>query len=143
MAKSTTFSNDLILLIFNGTNISLIADNTVTSPLTNLYLALHTSDPGVGGAQTTNETSYTNYVRIAVARTGGGWSVASGAASNVAAATFATCGASGATITHVSIGTLVSGAGKVLYAGVLNSPLVVVNGVIPSFAGGALTATES
>ena len=68
MPKSTTFSNDLAALIFNATAIANIADNAASSPLTNLYLSLHTSSPGTGGSQTTNETSYTNYARVAVAR---------------------------------------------------------------------------
>jgi len=143
MPKSTTFSNDLVALIFNATAIANIADNAGASPLTNLYLSLHTADPGVGGAQTTNETSYTNYARIAVARTVGGWTVASGAAENAALAQFAQCGASGATITHVAVGTSAAGAGKVLYAGALNSPLAVSNGIQPQFAIGDLTVTES
>jgi len=143
MPKSTTFSNDLVALIFNATAIANIADNAGASPLANLYLSLHTADPGVGGAQTTNETSYTNYARIAVARTVGGWTVASGAAENAALAQFAQCGASGATITHVAVGTSGAGAGKVLYAGALNSPLAVSNGIQPQFAIGDLTVTES
>lgn len=143
MPKSTTFSNDLAALIFNATAIANIADNAAGSPLTNLYLSLHTATPGIGGSQLTNETAYTNYVRIAIARTAGGWSVASGAASNVALAQFAQCGVTGATLTHVAIGTASSGAGKVLYAGALNASLAVANGIQPQFAAAALVATES
>jgi len=142
MPKSTTFSNDLAALIFNATAIADIAENDTSSPLANLYLSLHTADPGLGGSQLTNETSYTNYARIAVARTAGGWTVASGAAENAALAQFAQCGASGATITHVAIGTASSGAGKVLYAGALTSSLAVANLIQPQFAAGALVATE-
>jgi hypothetical protein len=143
MPKSTTFSNDIVALIFNATPIANIADNASSSPATNLYLSLHTASPGVGGAQTTNETSYTNYARIAVSRNSGGWTVASGSASNTAIAQFAQCGASGATITHVAIGTASSGTGKVLYAGPLTASLAVANLIQPQFAIGALTATES
>src|SRR5881392_3242288 len=32
------------------------------------YISLHTADPGETGDQTTSETAYTNYVRVAVAR---------------------------------------------------------------------------
>jgi hypothetical protein len=142
MPKSTTFSNDIALLIFNATAIANIADNAGSSPLTSLYLSLHTASPGIGGAQTTNETAYTNYVRIAITRNGAGWTVASGGATNAALAQFAQCGVTGATITHVAIGTASSGAGKVLYAGALNSSLAVSNGVQPQFAATTLTATE-
>ena len=143
MPKSTTFSNDIALLIFNATAIANLADNASASPATNLYLSLHTSSPGIGGAQTTNETAYTNYARIAITRNGAGWTVASGGATNAALAQFPQCGASGATITHVAIGTASSGAGKVLYAGALSASLAVANLIQPQFAASALTATES
>ena len=45
MGKSSTFDNDWLKLIFNATAIANIADNAATSPLTNLYVALHTADP--------------------------------------------------------------------------------------------------
>lgn len=143
MPKSTTFSNDLALLIFNATAIANVADNASSSPLTSLYLSLHTASPGTGGAQTTNETAYTNYARVAVARSGSGWTVSSGAAENAALIQFAQCGASGATITHVAIGTASSGSGKVLYQGALNSSLAVALNIQPQFAAGDLVATES
>lgn len=143
MPKSTTYSNDLALLLFNATAIANIADNAGSSPLTSLYISLHTSSPGTGGSQTTNETAYTNYARVAVARSGVGWTVASGAAENAALIQFAQCGVTGATITHVGIGTASSGSGKMLYAGALNSSLAVANLIQPQFAAGALTATES
>lgn len=144
MPKSTSASNSILALIFNATTWADIAENDTSAPSTNLYLSLHTADPGVGGAQTTNETAYTNYVRIAVARTTGGWDVpSSGATANAALAQFAQCGASGATLTHVAIGTGSAGAGLVLYAGALSSSLAVANGIQPQFAAGALDVTES
>lgn len=143
MPKSTTFSNDFVALTFNATAIANIADNATASPLTNLYLSLHTASPGIGGSQLTNETSYTNYVRIPVARTVGGWTVLAGVATNAALAQFAQCGVTGATITHVGIGTDVSGAGKMLYAGALNSSLAVANLIQPQFSIGTLTVTEA
>ncbi len=144
MPKSTTFSNDVMALIFNATAIANIADNAASSPLTNLYVSLHTADPGVGGSQTSNETAYTNYARVAVARTTSGWSAPSGGATaNAALIQFAQCGASGATLTHVAIGTASSGTGKVLYAGALNSSLAVANLIQPQFAAGDLDVVES
>jgi hypothetical protein len=143
MAKSTTTCNNLLKLIFNGTAWTSIADNTATSPATNLYLSLHTADPGVGGTQSTNETSYTNYVRIAVARTNVGWTVTTNTAANAALAQFAQCGVTGATLTYVAIGMLSTGAGIILYSGALNSALAVANGIQPQFALGALVVTET
>ena len=144
MPKSTSASNSILALIFNATAWADIAENDSSSPATNLYLSLHTADPGVGGSQETNETSYTNYVRIAIARTTGGWDAPSGGATaNAALAQFAQCGASGATLTHVAIGTASSGAGLVLYAGALTSSLAVANGIQPQFAAGALDISEA
>jgi hypothetical protein len=144
MPKSTTTCNNILALIFNATTWNDIAENDTTSPATNLYLSLHTATPGVGGSQTTNETSYTNYVRVAVIRTTSGWAVpASGATSNAALVQFAQCGVTGATITHVAIGTAASGAGLVLYAGALNTSLAVANLIQPQFAANALTVTEA
>lgn len=144
MPKSTSTCNNILALIFNATAWTDIAENDTSAPATNLYLSLHTADPGVGNNQTTNETAYTNYVRVAVARTTGGWDVPSGGATaNAALVQFAQCGASGATLTHVAIGTASGGAGTVLYAGALSSSLAVANGIQPQFAAGALDVTEA
>lgn len=144
MPKSTATCNSILALIFNATAWADIAENDSSSPNTNLYLSLHTADPGVGNNQTTNETSYTNYARVAVARTTSGWDAPSaGATTNAALIQFAQCGATGATITHVAIGTASAGAGTVLYAGALNSSLAVANLIQPQFADSALTVTES
>ena len=144
MPKSTATCNSILALIFNATAWADIAQNDGSGPLTDLYLSLHTADPGVGNNQTTNETAYTNYVRIAVERTTSGWDVpASGATANAALAQFAQCGVTGATLTHVAIGTAASGAGTVLYAGALSSSLAVANGIQPQFAAGALDVTET
>jgi len=144
MPKSTTASNNILALIFNATTWNNIAENDTSSPNTSLYLSLHTADPGVGGSQTTNETAYTNYVRVAVVRTSVGWEVpASGETSNADLVQFAQCGVTGATVTHVAIGTDSSGAGLVLYAGALNSSLAVANLIQPQFAANALTVTEA
>lgn len=144
MPKSTTACNDILGLLFNAAAIANIADNAASAPLTNLYISLHTSNPGIGGSQTTGETSYTNYTRVAVARTTSGWSApSSGATANAALIQFPQCGATGATITYVAIGTASSGTGKVLYAGALSSSLTVANLIQPQFAIAALTVTES
>lgn len=144
MPKSTSTCNSLLALVFNATTWNLIAENDTTSPATNLYVSLHTADPGVGNSQTTNETAYTNYVRVAVARTTGGWDAPTGGVTaNAALVQFAQCGVTGATITHVAIGTGSSGAGTVLYAGSLSSSLAVANGIQPQFAVGALDVTET
>lgn len=110
----------LAKLIFNATNWANIADNTVTSPLANLFVSLHNADPGEAGSQTTSETAYTNYARQSVARTSGGWTISGTDPTQVVNAgtiTFPQCGVTGDTITHWGIGTLVSGAGVLLASG--------------------------
>lgn len=144
MPKSTTVCNKILALIFNATAWADIAENDGSSPAANIYVSLHTADPGVGGAQTTNETSYTNYARVAVARTTGGWDAPSGGATqNAALIQFAQCGVTGATLTHVAVGLASSGAGEVFYAGALTASLAVANGIQPQFAAGALDVTET
>ena len=143
MAKSVITCNNLLKLLFNATAWTGIADNAASSPYTNLYLSLHTADPGTGNSQLTNETAYTNYTRIAVVRTTVGWTVATNTAVNAALVQFPQCGASGATLTYVAIGTNLTGAGNVLYSGPLNSSLSVASGIQPQFNASALTVTET
>lgn len=143
MGKGNTTSNNLLKLIFNATNWSLIADNTATTPLTNLFVALHTADPTASGSQTSNEIGYTSYARVAVARTTSGWTASSAeSTSPVGAINFpAGTGGSG-TATFWSIGTLTSGAGVILYSGAISPSIVCGNGVTPSLTT-ASTVTES
>lgn len=143
MPKSTTTSNNLLKLVFNAVAWANMADNAAASPYTNLYLSLHSADPGVGNSQLTNEVAYTNYVRIPIARTVGGWTVATNTAVNAALAQFAQCGITGASATHVAVGTNVSGAGNVLYAGALSATLTIANLIQPQFAASALVVTET
>lgn len=131
MAKGATFDNDLLKLIFNATAISLIADNTATTPLTNLFVSLHTADPGSGGSQTTSEAAYTSYARVAVARTSGGWTVTSNSVSPAATIVFPAATGGSETETFLAVGTLTSGAGKILYSGAISPTIVVSSGVTP------------
>lgn len=141
--KTDVFENDFLKLIFNGTAIANIANNATTSPLTNLYLSLHTADPtdAAASGQSTNETTYTGYARIAVARTSGGWTVTGSSVSPTANIDFGTCSAGSATITHVGIGTASSGTGKLLFTGAITPGIVVVVGVTPRITT-ASTITE-
>jgi hypothetical protein len=131
MSKSDTFENDLLKLIFNATAIANIADNAASSPLANLYVALHTADPGDAGVQNTSETTYTGYARQTVARTSGGFTVTGNSVSPVANIDFGVCTAGSATITHFSIGVASSGATKILYSGTVTPNISVSSGVIP------------
>lgn len=132
MSKGDTFENDWLKLIFNATGIANIADNAGSSPLTNLYVSLHTADPGETGDQTTSEISYTGYARVAVARTSGGWTVTGNSVSPAANIDFAAMsGGTGGTATHFAVGTASSGTGKILYSGTISPNISVSTGVIP------------
>lgn len=142
MSKGNTFENDFLKLTFNATAIANLADNAASSPITNLYVSLHTADPGEAGAQNTSEASYTGYARVAVARSGSGWTVTNNSVTNAAAITFPQCTGGSNTITHFAVGTASSSTGKVLYKGQLTAQLAVSNLIIPEFAAGTLTITE-
>lgn len=135
MSKSNTFENDLLLLIFNNTDISLIGDaaglqNSATAG--SLYVSLHTGDPTETGTQTSLETAYTSYARVAVARSAGGWTVTGASVSPTANIDFAECtGAAGSAIQFFGVGTDASGAGKLLYSGAVTPNITMANGVIP------------
>lgn len=135
MSKGNTTENDVLLKIFQATELSWDAN-------TDLFLALHTGDPGEAGSQTTSEATYTSYARVTVARTSGGWDVATNTASNDDLLQFPQCTGGTNTITHVSIGTASSGAGQIIYSGALNASLAVANLIQPQFAANALTITE-
>lgn len=143
MGKSTTTSNNVLKIIFNATAWANIADNAASSPNTNLYVALHTADPGVGGTQSTSEVTYTSYARVAVARTTGGWTASTTASTSpVASITFpAGTGGSG-TATYASVGMLASGAGIILYSGPITPNIVTGSGITPQLTT-ASTVTES
>ncbi|MCC7326538.1 MAG: hypothetical protein IT521_07015 [Burkholderiales bacterium] len=144
MPKSTTTCNSIINLMYRATAWANVADNAAASPLTNTYVGLHTADlTAATNSQAEDETAYTDYARQAVARSTG-WDAASGGATaNAATISFPQCGASGATLTHVSVGVGSSGATAVWHYGALNSSLAVSSGITPQFAAGALTITES
>jgi hypothetical protein len=139
--KGATFENDLLKLIFQGTAVANIADNAASSPLTNLYVSLHTADPTDSGNQTSNEISYTGYARVAVARTSSGFTVTSSSVSPAANIDFGQCTAGSGTVTHFAIGTASSGTGKILYSGTVSPNISVSSGVIPRLTT-ASTITE-
>lgn len=141
MSKGNTFENDWLKLIFNATAIANIADNAASSPLTNLYISLHTADPGEAGDQTTNEATYGSYARVAVARTPGGFTVTGNSVSPAANVEFPACTGGTNTITHWAIGTASSGAGKLLYSGAVSPSVSVSAGVTPRVTTGS-TVTE-
>lgn len=145
MSKGNTFENELLLLIFNNTAIALIGDASGLQPSAtagSLYISLHTGDPGEAGTATTSEAAYTSYARVAVARSGSGWTVSGNAVSNAALIQFPQCTGGSETLTHFGVTTASSGGTKLLYKGALSSSLAVSSGIQPQFAIGDLDITE-
>lgn len=138
MSKSNVLENDIVEFLFNNVSMPSYGGN--------LYLSLHTADPGEAGDQSTNEVStgaYASYARVAVSRDNTGWTVTNNTSTNAALIQFPQCtGGSGATITHIGIGTASSGAGILLASGALNASLAVSNLIQPQFAASALTYSE-
>lgn len=132
--KSTYLRNGWLKLLFQATAIANVADNTATSPLTSLYISLHTTDPGLAPAneQAQGETAYTGYARIALARSAVGWTVTANEVVPAANVDFGECtGSPGSAITYIGIGTLASGNGKLLMSGALSPSITMAVGVIP------------
>jgi len=145
MSKSNASENALLQLFFNNVDFATVGDAAGlqnSAAAGSFYISLHTADPGEAGDQTTSEATYTNYARVAVARTVGGWTVSGSTATNAAQISFPQCGVTGNTITYVGIGTEISGAGVLMYSGALNSSLAVALNITPLFAATGLTVTE-
>lgn len=138
MAKSTLSLGDVLSALLNGVALPGAYGG-------NLYISLHTGDPGTTGDQTVNECAYTSYARVAIVRdnTGAGFTTSGGTRSNSAEVTFPTCTGGTETATFAAIGTASSGAGRVLYKGSLVSSLAISNNITPRFIASALQVTEA
>lgn len=134
MSKSNAFEAQVIALAFNATALPFANAN--------LFVALHTADPGEAGDQTASEATYTGYARVSVSRDSAGWTVSGNQASNTAEITFPECTGGTNTITHVSVGLVATGASQVLYKGALTASLAIANLITPRFPAGTLVVTE-
>ncbi|TXH41019.1 MAG: hypothetical protein E6Q97_38445 [Desulfurellales bacterium] len=145
MSKGNTFENDLLLLLFNNTNIANLGDATGVRGSTaagSLYMSLHTATPNEAGDQTTNEVAYTSYARVAIARSGSGFTVTGNTVATAANTDFSAGTGGSGTATHWAIGTASSGAGKVLYYGALSSSIACGAGVTPRVNAGNVVTED-
>lgn len=134
MSFSNTLENELLEHILNNANIANIGDATGLRGSTaagSFYLSLHTASPTESGNQSSSETTYGSYARVAVSRSGTGWTVTGNSASPAANIDFAEATSGTATITHVGLGTDASGTGKLVLYGTLTPSISVTTGVIP------------
>lgn len=134
MSKGNTTENDVIAFMFNNT--------AMPSYGSNLYLALHTADPGEAGNATTNEAAYGSYARVAVSRDSAGFTVSGNQSQNTALIQFPQCSSGSETITHISVTTASSGTSQILYKGALTQSVAVSAPIQPQFSASALTITE-
>jgi hypothetical protein len=107
---------------------------------TNLYIALHTADPGEAGTATTSEATYGSYARATLTRASD-FTVAGNTVSNANLEQFATASSGSNVITYASIVDTASGAGTIIVRAALSSSITVSTGVQPQFAIGALSFT--
>jgi hypothetical protein len=131
MSKTNNWENSILDLLFNATAVTNVADNAASSPLTNLYVSLHTGDPGEAGTQQTSECAYGSYARVAVARTSGGWTVSANSVSPVSDISFPEATSGTETATHFGVGSASSGAGVLYYSGTLTPNISIASGVTP------------
>ncbi len=132
MPKGNNCAIGYLSLLFNATTFANIGINATSSPLTNLYVSLHTASPGAGGNQQTNEAAYTSYARVAVARTGSGWGITGETINPIANITFPAATGGSETETYFGIGSTTTGnAGVLYYFGTITPNIVVSSGVTP------------
>jgi hypothetical protein len=131
------FNNDVTPTLSTTIGSGLVA--TTTSG--NFYLALHTADPGVGGAQTTNEITGGGYARLPVARSTGGFTVGTTSVTLASPQIFPTGSGVSGTVTYFSIGTAATGTGQVLYTGTVTPNIVLGASFAPQLGTGT-TVTE-
>ncbi len=133
MSFSNTAETAINAHIFVGTALPWAAN-------TDLWLALHTADPGEAGSAVTSESAYTSYARVAVDRATG-WSLSGATVENAALVQFPISTGGSSTVTHVSIVTTASGAGTIIVSGALNASQTIVTGNQPQFSAGDLVFT--
>ena len=131
---SNTLIDDFLKMLLQGTDPSWRAN-------ANLYLSLHTANPGAGGNQSTSEATYGSYARQVVAHSSGGFTIASHSGTNANAINFPVCTGGSETLTHIAIGTSASGAGTVLLSIALAASLAVSAPIQPIFPASSLTFT--
>ena len=140
MPATDVLEDELLNLIFLNDNIDNMGDATGIRASTvagSLEVSLHTGALSDTSIQTTNEAAYTSYARVAVARAGAQWSVASGTVDNDNAITFPQASGGSETETYFGLGSAIAATELWLY-GALASSLGVSTGITPEFAAGDL-----
>ena len=128
---SNAFANDILKLVFQGVGIDGLADDA-DGGATQLFISLHSADPGASGTQETSELDYEGYARLAVARSADGFTVDGATMHPTEAWEFGEMtGGTAQTATYMAIGTEATGAGKILFRAALNPTISLSEGVTP------------
>lgn len=130
--KSTFLDNAFLALLYNATAFANVAINATSSPITNIYVALHTADPTAAGNQSSSEVSYGSYARVAVARTSSGWVVTGAVVNPAANINFPTGTTGSGSATYFSTGSGASGATPIFHVGTLNPVIPIGTGITPT-----------
>jgi hypothetical protein len=143
MSMTNDAEEDLLDLIFLNTDWANIGDagglqNSATAG--SFYISLLEADPTDTGS-VTSESTYTDYARVAVARSSGGFSRTGSTISNTALVAFPPSTGGSSTVTHFGIHTAsgVGSTGNMILYGQLASPRTITSGNTPQFAAGQLT----
>jgi hypothetical protein len=133
----------ILNLVFRATAWANYADNAATAPQTNIGISLHTADPTDAGDATTNETTYTSYTRVNVARTTAAWSAPTGEPSSISPIAnidfpAGTGGTGSVTFfaTSKSNATPPTGTQPILWSGTVTPAITVGSGVTPRLTTG-------
>lgn len=133
MSFSNAAETAVLEQIFKGTALPWDAN-------TNLWIALHTADPGEAGTAVTSEATYGAYARVVLTRASD-FTVVGNQISNANLEQFAQCSSGSNTITHASIVDSASGAGNIIVRAALNTSIPVSTGIQPQFAANGLVFT--
>lgn len=133
MSFSNTAETAVLNQVFVGTALAWNGN-------TDLYIALHTADPGEAGTAVSNEATYGSYARATLTRASD-FTVSGNSVSNANLEQFPQCSSGSETITYASIVTSSSGAGTIIVRAALNTSIPVSTGIQPQFAAGALSFT--
>lgn len=134
MSFSNTAETAVLNQVFVGTALAWNAN-------TDLWIALHTADPGEAGTAVTSEAAYPNYARAVLTRATD-FTVSGNQVSNANQEAFNQANAATTEVlTWASIVTTASGAGTIIARAQLTTPITMANGVQPIFAANALVFT--
>jgi hypothetical protein len=143
-AKSNVWETAILELLFNATSYAGIAQDSSGGGNANLYVALHTAEPGdaASSGMGTSEATYTSYARVATERTSTGWTISGSSAHPSTNITFPQATGGTDTITHFSVGLSTNSTADILYYGTVTPNISVSNGVTPRLTT-ATAITES